>query len=225
MTSLKCTGCGLVNFAAAEACQRCGAALFGGGGGTGFEFEEAAGGGERRGLLRKVGAGLVLSFLALVVCYVSLLETSVAASYEQRRLVGRSVEVIERAGFGREAFLLRRLASYRTTDHWWNRWLGHGEAYAATNFPFEVVTLYPEFFQYPTDDVERAVVLLHEARHLAGDGEEEAFARVWRDKARLGWTRERYGHTRVWRNVREYTARYVPALFQCGEDARQDCTE
>ena len=228
MTSLKCAGCGLVNFAAAEECKRCGAALAGVGGGQAGPFafdEEDAEGPKRRGPLRKVAGGLVLSFFALVGCYVSLLETSQAANLEQRQLVRRSVEVIERGGFGREAFLLRRLASFRTTDHWWNRWLGHGEAYAATNFPFEVVTLYPEFFQYPTDDVERAVVLLHEARHLAGDGEEEAFARVWRARARLGWTRERYGHTRVWRSVREYTARYAPELFVCGADRRQDCTE
>lgn len=219
MTSVKCAGCGLVNFAGAAECKRCGASL------TEFEFEETADGPRRRGLLRKVGAGLVLSFFALVGCYVSLLETSAEANLEQRQHVRHAIEIIDRGGFGSEAFLLRRLASYRTTDHWWNRWLGHGEAYAATNFPFEVVTLYPEFFQHPIDDVERAVVLLHEARHLAGDGEEEAFARVWRTKARLGWTKERYGQTRVWRSVREYTARYVPALFECGEDRRQDCTE
>ena len=228
MTSLKCIECGLVNFAAAGACKRCGAAFFGGGGAAASGWDEAtgeAGGRPRRGLLRKTLAGLVLSFFALVGCYVSLLETSEAANLDQRQLVRRSVDIVERGGFGREAFLLRRLASYRTTDHWWNRWLGHAEAYAATNFPFEVVTLYPEFFQYPTDDVERAVVLLHEARHLAGQGEEEAFASVWRDKARLGWTKERYGHTRVWRNVREFTARYVPEMFQCGADRRQDCTE
>ena len=228
MTSLKCTGCGLVNFATAGECKRCGAALPGGEGEAAFGFDGAADeacGEPRRGLLRRVLAGLGLSFFVLVGCYVSLLETSEAANLEQRQLVRRSVDIIERGGFGREAFLLRRLASFRTTDHWWNRWLGHGEAYAATNFPFEVVTLYPEFFQYPTDDVERAVVLLHEARHLAGDGEEQAFASVWRDKARLGWTKERYGHTRVWRSVREFTARYAPRMFECGADGRQDCAE
>jgi hypothetical protein len=73
--------------------------------------------------------------------------------------------------------------------------------------------------------VERAVVLLHEARHLSGAGEEEAFAGVWRDKARLGWTREKYGQTRVWKNVAEFTRRYAPKLFACGPDGQQDCYE
>ena len=97
--------------------------------------------------------------------------------------------------------------------------------YAATNFPFEVVTLYPDFFAYAADDTERAVILLHEARHLGGAGEEEALASVWRDKRRLGWTRERYGQTRVWKNVSEFTRRYAPGLFRCGADGQQDCTE
>ena len=87
------------------------------------------------------------------------------------------------------------------------------------------MTLYPDFFRYPADDVERAVILLHEARHLAGADEAEACATVWRDKARLGWTRERYGDTRVWQNVTELSRRHAPALFDCGGDGRQDCYE
>jgi hypothetical protein len=226
MNSLKCAGCGLINFATAGECKRCGAALFGRGDVL-ADGEDAggAGRGSRRGPLRKVLAGCGLSFFLLVGCYVSLLETSEPATFDQRQLVYRAVDLIEQGGFARDAFLLRRLANYRTTDNWWNRWLGHGEAYAATNFPFEVVTLYPEFFKYATDDVERAVILLHEARYLAGQGEEEAFAGVWRDKARLGWTREKYGQTRVWKNVREFTPKYAPELFLCGEDGRQDCAE
>jgi hypothetical protein len=170
-------------------------------------------------------AGVGLSAFLLVVWYVSLLETSQAADFDQRQTVARAVALVERAGLGRDAFLLRRLASYRTNDNWWNVWVGHGEAYAATNFPFEVVTLYPEFFEYPVDDTERAVVLLHEAKHLAGADEPEALAEVWRNKWRLGWTREKYGHTRVWRNVHELTRRHVPALFRCGADGQQDCEE
>jgi hypothetical protein len=186
------------------------------------EFGGARG---RRSLSRRVLAGLGLSVIVVFAWYISLLESSVGTSFEQRQSVARAVELIERGGFGRDAFLLRRIASYRTTDNWWNRWTGHGDAYAATNFPFGVVTLYPDFFTLPSDDVERAVVLLHEARHLAGGGEEYAHESVWRDRARLGWTRERYARTHLWQNVREYTERYAPQLFRCGADGRQDCTE
>jgi hypothetical protein len=161
----------------------------------------------------------------LVGCHASLLFTSEPATYDERAQVERAVELIERGGFTREAFLLRRLTNFRTTDNWLNSYAGHVNAYASTNFPFEVVTLYPDFFRYPADDVERAVILLHEARHLAGAGEEEACATVWRDKARLGWTREKYGETRVWHNVSELSRRYAPRLFDCGPDGRQDCYE
>ena len=237
----KCAGCGLVNFAAAAECKRCGAAL-----GVldevssaprAFEprpestsasfddFEEFEKVKPKRGLLTRVAWILTATCAVIVSWHGSLLLTSEAATMNQRLQVRGAVEVIEKGGFTREAFLLRRLTCFRTTDNWWNRWLGHAEAYAATNFPFEIVTLYPEFFNYPADDTERAVILLHEARHLAGDDEREAFAYVWRDKARLGWTRDKYAHTRVWKNVNEFTRRYAPELFTCGKDGKQDCVE
>lgn len=237
----KCAGCGLVNFASASGCKRCGASL------GGFDaarpepraperqgepfaepledfedFEEVK---PKRGLLTRVAWVVTVTCAVIVSWHASLLLTSDAADMNQRLQVRGAVEQIEKSGFTREAFLLRRLTCFRTTDNWWNRWNGHGEAYAATNFPFEIVTLYPEFFKYPTDDTERAVILLHEARHLSGAGEREAFASVWRDKARLGWTRDRYSQTRVWKNVAEFTQRYAPELFTCGRDGKQDCTE
>src|SRR5687767_1909834 len=236
MNNRKCPDCGLVNFAAAEECKRCSAPLDPRAAPAGFraaDFRHAdpqdadAGAPEaarpRRGLLRRAGAVLGLTFALLIACHASLLLSSNPATYNEREQVGRAVRLIEESGFTREAFLLRRLTNFRTSDNWWNSYVGHGEAYAATNFPFEVVTLYPEFFNYPVDDVERAVILLHEARHLAGEGEEAACAAVWRDKARLGWTKEKYGHTRVWRNVHELTRRHAPRLFGCGQDGRQDC--
>lgn len=219
----KCTQCGLVNFASAEECRRCGAYLGAGFGADDFEDFPDGAVKKRRSFLRKVLSGLALSAFLVAGLHVSLLATSEAASFDEKRTVYRAVGLVEQAGFAREGFLLRRLANYRTTDSWWNRWLGHADAYASTNFPFEVMTLYPDFFKYPQDDVERAVVLLHEARHLAGDGEEEAFAFVWRNKSRLGWTEELYGETRVWQNVNEFTRKYAPQLFRCGEDGLQDC--
>ncbi|HEV2705589.1 MAG TPA: hypothetical protein VGV59_06665 [Pyrinomonadaceae bacterium] len=234
MTNPKCLNCGLVNFADASECKRCGAALGAAAEADEMPPQQASGVSDvddepqttgSRSILKRVGVAVAVAAVLLVGCYVSLLETSTPADYEQRQLVARAIDIIERSGFERDAFLLRRLANFRTSDSWWNRWLGHQEAYAATNFPFQIVTLYPEFFQYPADDTERAVILLHEARHLAGAGEPSAFASVWRDKSRLGWTRERYGRTRVWRNVGEFTQKYAPEAFSCGQDGQSDCAE
>jgi ribosomal protein L40E len=161
MSSKKCSQCGMVNWAQAAECKRCGVSFNGATEATG----EVAG---ERSLLKRVAfvAGLVALFI--FGSYVSLRATSEAADYEQRQIVGRAIEVLERSDFGGRAFVLRRLVNYRTSDSWWNRWVGHQNAYAATNFPFEVVTLYPDFFSVPVDDVERAVILLHESYHLAG---------------------------------------------------------
>ncbi len=236
MNNRKCAGCGLVNFAHAAECKRCDAPLepayayaapaAAAAHGFGPEGADAPEEGKRRGgLLRRALSVAAVAFALLVGWHASLLFTSTPATYDERAQVWRAVELIEQGGFAREAFLLRRVAAFRTSDNWWNRAVGHGEAYAATNFPFEVVTLYPEFFKYPEDDAERAVILLHEARHLSGADEHDAFASVWRDKARLGWTREKYEHTRVWRNVEEFTRRHAPELFTCGRDLTRDCSE
>lgn len=236
MSNRKCPNCGLVNFAFASECKRCDATLepafahapFGAAAPRAFGAEEVDApeeGKGRRGLLRRALWVLGVTFALLVGCHASLLFTSTPATYDERAQVESAVALIEKVGFEREAFLLRRLTNFRTTDNWWNRYAGHANAYASTNFPFEVVTLYPDFFLYPADDTERAVILLHEARHLAGADEEEACASVWRDKARLGWTREKYGKTRVWQNVAELSRRHAPRLFDCGEDGRQDCYE
>ena len=230
MKNPRCAGCGLVNFTHAPECKRCGAPLDAAphhfGAGADFESEGAPAEGKgRRGLVRRALSVLAATVVLLVGSHASLLFTSTAATYDEREQVGRAVELIERAGFTREAFLLKRLTNFRTTDNWLNAYVGHPEAYASTNFPFEIVTLYPDFLRYPADDVERAVFLLHEARHLAGAGEQEACATVWRDKARLGWTREKYGKTRVWHNVAELSRRHAPRLFDCGHDGRQDCYE
>jgi hypothetical protein len=87
----------------------------------------------------------------------------------------------------------------------------------------EIVTLYPAFFDVAVDDTERAVILLHESHHLLGFGEEATLERVWREKQRLGWTEDKYGETKVWKNVREWTESGVPTLFQCGSDGHSDC--
>jgi hypothetical protein len=227
MASRKCLRCGLVGWAdGGGACRRCGSPFDAPAAKvsatSSAEARDAPRGG---GLLRRAAVVVLIVALFLVGAYVSLLVTSEPVTLEQRQMIDRAVALLEARGLGERTFALRHLVSYRMTDNWWNRWVGHRDAYAATNFPFEVVTLYPDFFTKPVDDTERAVVLLHESYHLAGGNEETAFAGVWRDKQKLGWTKERYGATRVWQNVREFTAQNAPRLFSCGDDGKQDCLE
>jgi len=155
----------------------------------------------------------------------SLLLTSEELPYDQRQTVKSAIAVLEQNGFKRESFALSHLTSYRRTDNWWNRYLGHHAAYAATNFPFEVLTLYPDFFDVATDDTERAAILLHESHHLFGSGEEVALEKTWHEKSRIGWTSDKYGNTRVWNNTRDLTALSVPQLFSCGSDGKSDCVK
>jgi hypothetical protein len=217
----KCADCGLVNLATDERCRRCGASLKG----TTLPVDDSDDGVEvrKRGLGKRLAWILGMTLTILFICYVSLLITSDALAFEQRQTVHRAVEILDQKGFGREAFMLNHLVNYRGTDNWWNNYVGHHDAYAATNFPFEVLTLYPEFFEAAVDDNERAVILLHESYHLRGSGEEAALEGVWREKGRLGWTEEKYGRTKVWDNTKELTMKAVPKLFRCGEDGQSDC--
>ena len=163
------------------------------------------------------------TFIVLLSCYVSLLVTSDALQPEQLAQVQKAIARLEQQGFSREAFMLKHLTVFRGTDSWWNRYIGHRDAYAATNFPFEVVTLYPEFFSVPVDDTERAAVLLHESSHLLGRGEEAALGSAWRNKRRLGWTVDRYKQTRVWYATEQLTRSQFPYMFKCGSDGQSDC--
>jgi hypothetical protein len=159
----------------------------------------------------------------LVAWYASLTTTSAPLNAEQRLAVERAIDVLRQRGFADEASLLQRVTTFRSTDHWWNRYFGHPQAYAATNFPFEVMTLYPDFFTRTIDDTERAVILLHESYHLRGQGEDKAYTEVWRRKAALGYTAAKYSKTRVWNNMRDDTLTYAPHLFTCGSSGQEDC--
>ncbi len=166
----------------------------------------------------------LLTTFFLVAWYASLTNTSDPLRAEQRQAVERAITILQQRGFTAEASLLHRVTTFRATDHWWNRQFGHPQAYAATNFPFEVMTLYPEFFTKAVDDTERAAILLHESYHLRGAGEEKAHAQVWQVKDKLGYTADKYSKTNVWINMRDDTMTYAPALFSCGASGRDDCT-
>ena len=217
MGSIRCPHCGIANFSDGGSCRRCGEFLL-----APRPTVATAAGGEPSAL-RRIAAMAGTVALVMFAWWASLFLTSEGLDPEQRVTVSRAVALLEQRGFRKEVFALRNAARFRSTDNWWNRHNGHDQAYAATNFPFEIVTVYPWFFEVPKDDVERAVILLHEAQHLMGADEETALRRVWELKGRLGWTAEAYGRTRVWRNTREWTQGSAPDLFTCTQ-VDVDCT-
>jgi len=220
--TLKCARCGLVNFASDETCRRCGASLLPDNPIAELYPVPKA---KERGFGRRLVWVLGMTLTLLFVYFVSLLITSEGLDVGERRMVADAIAVLKQAGFSNEAFVLGNLVTYRATDNWWNEYMGHQDAYAATNFPFEVVTLYPGFFTAAVDDTERAAILLHESYHLFGAGEEAALQGVWLEKQRLGWTADQYSQTKVWKNTKEWTTGSLPGLFRCGTDGHSDCVQ
>jgi hypothetical protein len=224
MSGVKCGQCGLMNFAGVGVCRRCGAQVYNQ---TQIATEEADEEQPKRGkkIAKSALRVVALAGFLIFLWYASLIGTSEPVVLEQRKVVDKAINVLEKRGFNSEVFVLRHLVFYRATDNWWNRKIGHDSAFASTNFPFEVLTLYPPFFEQTTDDVERAAILLHEAYHLFGKGEPAAVEGTWRDKKKLGWTRELYGNTEVFTNAKESTQEFAPQLLQCGPEHNADCAE
>jgi hypothetical protein len=218
MSSVKCPQCGLANFAADFECRRCQSSLRRQ---ELFQAEVVAGPG-RRSLVRWAIWIVGVTWLIVFIWSRSLIFTSEPLEMRKRWQVNDAIGVLERAGFSREVFILRHLTNYRATDSWWNAYQGHENAYASTNFPLEIVTLYPKFFEDAVDDTERAAILLHEGQHLLGLNEAEALERTWREKARIGWTRDRYGESKVFAATEETTFAGT-SLFQCKENHHSDC--
>jgi NADH:ubiquinone oxidoreductase subunit E len=219
----KCANCGLVNTGSDELCRRCGTPLDADDRAELLQAEPAGAAPKKRSFLKRVTWVLGATSIILVIWYASLLISSDGLQPDQREKVQNAIALLQQQGFTREAFILKHLTVFRGTDNWWNRYIGHRDAYAATNFPFEVVTLYPEFFDVPVDDKERAAVLLHEACHLMGSGEDAALDSTWRDKQRLGWTADKYKQTRLWNATEQLTKARFPFMFQCGLDGHSDC--
>ena len=129
-----CAQCGLVIVSARAACPRCGASLADAPPGAvdrASAVEPVPDGGVRRRLMW-IAAVVVLSIFGWSR---SLLLTSEPIDADQRDAVMRAIAVLEHAGFSPEVVMLRHFANYRATDNWWNVYLGHQDAYAATNFP------------------------------------------------------------------------------------------
>jgi len=216
-----CPNCQLVNFSHSEECVRCRSHL--------IEVSTLQADGTNSStlkstVLRRAIICAAVCILAVLGFYLSMLFTSSSLSYDEKKQVKDAVKILDEKGFSSEVFLLKYLTSFRANDNWLNASTRLENAYAATNFPFEIMTIYPDFFTYSTDDTERAAVLLHEAQHLKGADEKEAYEFVWRNRKKLGWTRETHGDSVVWRNVRRQTKEYTPNLFVCGWNEASDCT-
>lgn len=218
----KCPNCKLVNFATAENCLRCQFNLVEV---TTFEPSEKRKSFFRSKIFIRAGGVIVSVLIAVFGFYLTLLVSAKRLGYEEKKTVENAILVLEDKGFSREVFLLRYVTAYRATDNWLNASTREENAYAATNFPFEIMTVYPDFFTFPKDDVERAAILLHEAQHLKGADEREAYMFVWKNRKQLGWTKETHGNSIVWRNVRKQTREIAPELFVCPANEFADCTE
>ena len=217
--SNKCTNCNLVNFPNVAVCARCGAEIV-------EEFAvETKPAAKRSSIAARVIVCLFVVIAVFLGFYVSLIASASQLTIEQKSTVRASVRLLKEKGFLNETILLEYLTAFRGNDNWLNASVAKENAYAATNFPFEIMTIYPDFFNYPIDDTERAAILLHEAKHLAGKNEHDAYEFVWKNRKQLGWTSDKYAASTVWQNVRKQTKENVPELFTCEGNLAGDCTE
>jgi len=192
---------------------------------TGCEFRPTESPGNYRSGFGLLVSCAVAAMLAIFAFYLSLIASSAPLELNERLAVQRAIRVLEDKGFDRDAFLLRHTVTFRSTDNWLNLMTKEDKAYAATNFPFQIITLYPDFYKKTTDDTERAIVLLHEAQHLKGADEATAYSYVWKHREQLGWNQLRYGTTPSYVTISEQTRDIAPELFRCHDKVFDDCTE
>lgn len=216
---MKCQACKLVNYLDADCCARCGLELART---VGVESGTRL---SRSTLVRRALVCLLVLAASIAGFYSSLVLSASPLTVEEKRVTQNAIRLLDEKGFSKETFLLRRLTVFRSNDNWLNASIDKENAYAATNFPFEIVTLYPDFFTYPLDDTERAAILLHEAQHLLGEDEKSAYQFVWKSRKTLGWTGETYANSVILTAVRKQTKELVPLMFVCDVNSFSDCTE
>lgn len=215
----RCSRCDLINYATERLCARCGGIL--------GESENISSnrGFHKSVIAKRASVCIAVLLAALLGFYTSLVLSADKLAVEEAAQIEIAIHLLEQKGFNDEAFLLRHLAVFRANDNWLNASVEKENAYAATNFPFEIVTVYPDFFQYTADDIERAAILLHESKHLQGKDEKDAYEFVWKNRERLGWTLEKYSRSIIWRETRKLTKEHSPSLFVCDFNDYGDCTE
>lgn len=172
-------------------------------------------------LFRHVACGTA----ALFIFYLSLVATSQPLTAEKLQPIDRAVDLLDEKGFRTEAFLLRNAATIRTGENWLNELFAGESSFASTNFPFGIITVTPDFFEKTHDDLERAMILLHEAQHLQGRNDPYAYAYIWKHRQQLGWTQLKYGTSETYVSVELQTREYAPELFTCSANVWHDCTE
>lgn len=218
----KCPNCNLINFVEAEECRRCKSDLKNNQPNVTVENKKDS---IVTKIIWRAVTCLLVCLVALFGFYLSLIFSASKLQYNEKQKVEEAIKVLENKGFNNEVFLLNYLTAFRSNDNWLNASVEKENAYAATNFPFEIMTLYPDFFTYPIDETERAAILLHEAQHLKGADEKEAYEYVWRNRKKLGWTKEIYGDSKLWQGVKKQTKEYAPNLFICESGELGDCTD
>lgn len=214
----RCPECGLINYVTVRTCIRCGTVL-------GESVNIAS---NRRflksSIVKRAAVCLLVVFIAILGFYASLVASADALTADEQVQIRKAIDILDRRGFTQEVFLLEHFTVFRGNDNWLNASVPKENAYAATNFPFEIITIYPDFFTYTVDDTERAAILLHEARHLLGDDEKEAYEYVWKNRNRLGWTFETHSRSVIWRETRKLTKEHLPNMFVCDFNDYGDCT-
>lgn len=216
-----CPNCQLTNFPQEKNCKRCDFNLL-----TVSSVDSAQKTPVKKSkLLRRIIVCIAVLIFTLFGFYLSLIGSCQRLSYEEKQTVFKAVAVLDEKGFSKEVFLLRYLTAFRANDNWLNASIPKENAYAATNYPFEIMTIYPDYFSFTENDTERAAILLHEAQHLKGADEKQAYKYVWENRKQLGWTKEIYESSVIWRNVRLQTKELVPELFTCDDKEYSDCTE
>ncbi len=176
-------------------------------------------------ILQQTATHAASAVLAVIAFYLSLVSTSLPPLPHEKAAVDRAITILAEKGFEDEVFLLKGTTTFRATDHWFNSFVQKESAYASTNFPFQIVTLYPDFYTKSADDTERAMILLHEARHLMGENENQAYAYVWRNRKILGWTLKTHGASESYITIEQQTREMAPELFNCPDKPWEDCTE
>lgn len=176
-------------------------------------------------IIQQVATHTASAVLAVLAFYLSLVSTSLPPAAHEQKSIDRAINILADRGFADEVFLLKGTVTFRGTDHWLNQFTEKENAYASTNFPFQIITLYPEFYTKAADDTERAMILLHEARHLMGENENQAYSYVWRNRRSLGWTLRTHGTTETYATIEQMTHETAPELFNCPEKPWEDCTE
>jgi hypothetical protein len=161
----------------------------------------------------------------LVLFYLSLIMTSQPVNSQEMEIIDRAINILEEKGFDREVFLLRSVTAFRNSDNWLNALTLSENAFAATNRPFPVITIYPDFYNKAQDDTERAMVLLHEAQHVQNKDEQQAYEYVWLNRRKLGWTILSHGTSPTFIAVELQTREFSPEIFSCPEKFWSDCTE